>query len=250
VVYILLTVVLGLLWEGYDPIRDTQSELGAVNSPYRWVMNVAGFGGLGLSILAFAASYALVLRGGWPQAVAVIFLGVAGLGMVIVGSSPATPAVSMSPPRAACMACSARPAPSACPPLRSPPHGCSTATAASAPVGRSCRCWSGSSPSPPGPSSRPASSPTPPACSNVLACGRRCGDDRGVPATAHPEPTRATACKRQRLAENPPEERRPPCGPPRHTGCGVSAVLADADECWTSGVAGAQLSTETRPRAN
>ena len=91
VLYILLTVVLGLLWEGYDPIRDTQSELGAVDSPYQAVMNVAGFGGLGLSILAFAASYALVLRGGWPQAVAVILLGVAGAGMVIVGFFPCDP---------------------------------------------------------------------------------------------------------------------------------------------------------------
>ncbi len=91
VLYILLTVVLGLLWAGYDPIRDTQSELGAVDSPYQAVMNVAGFGGLGLSILAFAACYALVLRGGWPQAVAVIFLGVAGLGMVIVGFFPCDP---------------------------------------------------------------------------------------------------------------------------------------------------------------
>ncbi|MGB9373612.1 MAG: DUF998 domain-containing protein [Jiangellales bacterium] len=88
VLYIVLTVVLGLLWEGYDPIRDTQSELGAVDSPYQWVMNVAGFGGLGLSILAFAACYALVLRGGWPQAVAVVFLGVGGVGMVIVGFFP------------------------------------------------------------------------------------------------------------------------------------------------------------------
>lgn len=91
VLYIVLTVVLGLLWEGYDPVRDTQSELGAVDSPYMWVMNAAGFGGLGLSILAFAASYALALRGGWQQAVAVVFLGVAGLGMVIVGFFPCDP---------------------------------------------------------------------------------------------------------------------------------------------------------------
>lgn len=31
--YVVLVTVLGLLWEGYDPIRDTQSELAAVGSP-------------------------------------------------------------------------------------------------------------------------------------------------------------------------------------------------------------------------
>lgn len=89
--YILLTVVLGLLGEGYDPIRDTQSELGAIDSPYRWLMNLAGFGGLGLSILAFAAAYAVVLRGGRAQWTAVSFLAVAGLGMVVVGFFPCDP---------------------------------------------------------------------------------------------------------------------------------------------------------------
>lgn len=58
--YILLTVVHGLLCEGYDPIRDTQSELRSVDSPYLWVMNAAGFSGLGLSILAFTGANALI----------------------------------------------------------------------------------------------------------------------------------------------------------------------------------------------
>jgi hypothetical protein len=62
--YLVLVTVLGMLWDGYDPIRDTQSELGAVDSPYRLVMNLAGFMGLGVSILAFAAE---LVRGatGW-----------------------------------------------------------------------------------------------------------------------------------------------------------------------------------------
>jgi hypothetical protein len=62
--YLVLVTVLGMLWDGYDPIRDTQSELGAVDSPYRLVMNLAGFMGLGVSILACAAE---LIRGatGW-----------------------------------------------------------------------------------------------------------------------------------------------------------------------------------------
>ena len=88
VAYILLTVVLGALQSGYDPIRDTQSELGAVDAPYRWIMNVGGFMGLGLSILAFAIAYRMVLPGGWVHWVAVGLLTAAGLGMVIVGFFP------------------------------------------------------------------------------------------------------------------------------------------------------------------
>jgi hypothetical protein len=41
--YVVLVTVLGMLWNGYDPIRDTQSELGAVDAPYRLVMNLVGF---------------------------------------------------------------------------------------------------------------------------------------------------------------------------------------------------------------
>ena len=40
--FLVLVTVLGMLWDGYDPIRDTQSELGAVDAPYRLVMNLAG----------------------------------------------------------------------------------------------------------------------------------------------------------------------------------------------------------------
>lgn len=86
--YILLTIVLGLLWEGYNPIRDTQSELGAVDSPYGDLMNVAGFVGLGVTISGFAAAYFLLLRGGLVKALAVALLTVAAVGMVVVGFFP------------------------------------------------------------------------------------------------------------------------------------------------------------------
>jgi hypothetical membrane protein len=86
--YLMLVTVLGLGWEGYDPIRDTQSELGAVNSPYRLVMNVAGFMGVGVSILAFAAAYWLLLRRSLAMTLATGLLVVAGVGMVVVGFFP------------------------------------------------------------------------------------------------------------------------------------------------------------------
>jgi hypothetical protein len=86
--YIVLVTVLGLLWQGYDPIRDTQSELGAVASPDGTLMNVAGFMGLGLVILAFAAAYRMVLRRSAASGLAVLALVIAGTGMVVVGFFP------------------------------------------------------------------------------------------------------------------------------------------------------------------
>jgi len=86
--YVLLVTVLGLLWGGYDPIRDSMSELGGVESPYGPLMNVAGFMALGISILAFAAAYRLLLpRDPW-KAVATVLLVVAGVFMVAVGFFP------------------------------------------------------------------------------------------------------------------------------------------------------------------
>jgi hypothetical protein len=88
VIYVSLVVVLGLLWDGYNPIRQTQSELGAVDSPYGDLMNIAGFMGLGLTILAFAAAYQLLLDGGWAQKLGTVLLVLGGLGMVAVGFFP------------------------------------------------------------------------------------------------------------------------------------------------------------------
>jgi len=88
VFYVGLVTLLGLLWDGYDPISQTQSELGAVDAPHGLLMNVAGFMGLGVVILAFAGAYFLVLRGGPWKLLAVAFLVLAGLGMVTVGFFP------------------------------------------------------------------------------------------------------------------------------------------------------------------
>jgi hypothetical protein len=91
-----LVAVLGLLWDGYDPIRDTQSELGALDSPYRLVMNLAGFMGLGVSILTFAAAYYLLLAPSAAKVLATGLLAIAGLGMVVVGFANPSDAVARS----------------------------------------------------------------------------------------------------------------------------------------------------------
>lgn len=89
--YIALTSVLGMLWVGYDPIRQTQSELGAVDSPYRLLMNAGGFMAIGLSILAFSVGYYLVLRRTPAKTLATGLMIVAGVGIVAVGFFPCDP---------------------------------------------------------------------------------------------------------------------------------------------------------------
>lgn len=89
--YLVLVTVLGVLWDGYDPVAQTQSELGAVDAPHTVLMNVGGFMVLGLSILAFAGAYLLLLRRSLARDVAVGLLGLAGLGMVTVGFFPCDP---------------------------------------------------------------------------------------------------------------------------------------------------------------
>lgn len=85
---IALTVVLGMLWPSYDPVRQTQSELGSVGAPHAAVMNVLGFGGLGLAIAAFAALVsARVAPSPWRTLV-VAALVVASAGLVLVAAFP------------------------------------------------------------------------------------------------------------------------------------------------------------------
>ncbi|MCL3862520.1 DUF998 domain-containing protein [Actinotalea sp. K2] len=87
---VFMTVVLlaGLSWAGYDPVRQTHSELGAVGSPVRWVVNLGGFVLLGVTLLAFALAYRSQLRPSAWREVAAVLLVLAGAGMIAVGFTP------------------------------------------------------------------------------------------------------------------------------------------------------------------
>jgi len=86
--YIGFVTVLGLLWPGYDPVGQTQSELGAVDAPQGLLMNTAGFMALGVIILAFAATFTFTLRASTWKWLASGLLVMAGLGMITVGFFP------------------------------------------------------------------------------------------------------------------------------------------------------------------
>jgi hypothetical membrane protein len=89
--YAALVVVLGLLTDGYQPIRDSMSELGAVDASHRHIMNIGGFMGLGVTILLFAAGFFMVLRDGWLPRLATGLLVAAGGFMIAVGFFPCDP---------------------------------------------------------------------------------------------------------------------------------------------------------------
>ena len=51
VFYFSLLIILGVMWEGYDPIVQSMSEIGGVMSPYKNIMNYLGFSLLGIFIV-------------------------------------------------------------------------------------------------------------------------------------------------------------------------------------------------------
>ncbi|MDP3980558.1 MAG: DUF998 domain-containing protein [Chlamydiota bacterium] len=88
IIYFTLLSVLGLLWEGYDPISTGMSEIGAVDSPYRNVMNYFGFSLLGLWILAFSFGFKAYFNKHLSINIAFILLLTGGTSMFLVGFFP------------------------------------------------------------------------------------------------------------------------------------------------------------------
>ncbi|MCA9388935.1 DUF998 domain-containing protein [Candidatus Berkelbacteria bacterium] len=82
---------LGTMWPGYSPIATGMSELGAVNSPVKTIMNFLGFSTLGITITVFAVGLYNYLRSDWQLKLASLFVLIAGLGMIVVGFLPCDP---------------------------------------------------------------------------------------------------------------------------------------------------------------
>lgn len=86
--YFLLLIFLGLMWNGYDPISTGMSELGAVDSPFRDVMNYLGFSLLGLSIVLFSIGFAHYFGKELQIRIAQTLLFFGGFTMFLVGFFP------------------------------------------------------------------------------------------------------------------------------------------------------------------
>jgi len=89
--YAIVVTVLGLLWPGYNPIRQYMSELGAVDAPHAFVMNALGFQLLGISMFAFGFGLYRCIGLGWESRIGVALIVVAGVSLVGVGLSPCDP---------------------------------------------------------------------------------------------------------------------------------------------------------------
>ena len=86
--YFIFLTTLGLFWNGYSPISDSMSELGAVNSPVKDLMNYGGFMMLGIAMVCFAGVLQTIFQSSWLKSIIVLFCVLAGVGMVSVSFFP------------------------------------------------------------------------------------------------------------------------------------------------------------------
>ncbi|MDP3971253.1 MAG: DUF998 domain-containing protein [bacterium] len=95
VLYFILLISLGEIWDGYDAVSQSMSEIGAVDSPYMNIMNIFGFSLLGVFIMLFAFGLYLSFKKNILNTLAAVSLFIGGLSMFFVGFFPATLAVLM-----------------------------------------------------------------------------------------------------------------------------------------------------------
>lgn len=88
VFYFALLIVLGAMWDGYDPVSIGMSELGAVNSPFKNLMNYLGFSMLGIFILLFGFGFRLYFQKSFQMAISFVLLSIGGASMFLVGFLP------------------------------------------------------------------------------------------------------------------------------------------------------------------
>lgn len=89
--YFLLLTILGLMWTGYDPISTGMSEIGAVDSPFKDIMNYLGFSLLGISIILFSFGFKSFFKKNLHMDIAFILLLIGGIFMFLVGFFPCDP---------------------------------------------------------------------------------------------------------------------------------------------------------------
>lgn len=86
--YFILLTLLGMLWAGYNPISTGMSEIGAVGSPFKDIMNYLGFSLLGLSIILFSIGLRAFFKRGWQITASYILFLLSGVFMFLVGFFP------------------------------------------------------------------------------------------------------------------------------------------------------------------
>lgn len=88
IIFIVLLTMIGILWEGYNPITTRMSELGAVDSPYNNIMNYAGFSFLGACIIALSTTLISLSKKNAQMRIASGLLLIGGIFFFLVGFFP------------------------------------------------------------------------------------------------------------------------------------------------------------------
>jgi len=86
-----LLTILGLMWIGYNPITTGMSEIGAVNSPFKDIMNYLGFSLLGIFIAIFGIGFKAYFKNNLQLIIIFILLVIGGIFMFSVGFFPCDP---------------------------------------------------------------------------------------------------------------------------------------------------------------
>ncbi|MFX1503857.1 MAG: DUF998 domain-containing protein [Promethearchaeota archaeon] len=86
-----LLTILGLMWNGYNPISTGMSEIGAVDSPFKDIMNYLGFSLLGVFIIIFSIDFTIYFKKSLQLIITFILLIIGGIFMVSVGFFPCDP---------------------------------------------------------------------------------------------------------------------------------------------------------------
>ncbi len=90
-IYFVVVVVLGFLYEGYSHKTQTMSELGAYAAPHHLVMNVAGLGLLGGTLIIFAFGLNAGVARGAGARLWLILMSISGLALVLTAIFPTDP---------------------------------------------------------------------------------------------------------------------------------------------------------------
>jgi len=85
ITYAVVLTVIGMLWEGYNPVRQGMSELGAANAPHSFFMNVFGFQLLGVCMAAFGYGLHRQIKGRWFSKIGTVLIIIGGIDMIVVG---------------------------------------------------------------------------------------------------------------------------------------------------------------------
>jgi hypothetical protein len=86
-----LLTILGLMWAGYNPISTGMSEIGAVDSPFKNIMNYLGFSLLGIFIVIFCIGFIAYFKRNLQLVIPYISLVIGGIFMFLVGFLPCDP---------------------------------------------------------------------------------------------------------------------------------------------------------------